>query len=158
MFSWLFVVSLVMEAMGLPSPFFLFYALVDICIRFLDTDLSLLICLSEIEVRTEGNRLRDWHKLFVSFGWKELNLRLAVSKDINRSVLVEKIITHRRRPFQVERMDEEQKFIIGIRIGRYKPSGLRDLSRDRATKEPYWGPLVFVHDMYIRIRSIKVWQ
>ena len=79
--------------------------------------------------------------------WRELNLRLAVSKDINRSVLVEKIITHRRRPFQVERMDEEQKFMIGIRIGRYKPSGLRDLSRDRATKEPYWGPLVFVHDM-----------
>ena len=29
-FSWLFVVSLVMEAMGLPSPFFLFYALVDL--------------------------------------------------------------------------------------------------------------------------------
>ena len=54
-----------MEAMGLPSPFFLFYALVDICIRFLDTDLSLLICLSEIEVRTERNRLRDWRKLFV---------------------------------------------------------------------------------------------
>ena len=83
----------------------------------------------------------------VSFGWKELNLRLAVSKDINRSVLIEKIITHRRRPFQVERMDEEQKFMIGIRIGRYKPSGLRDLSLDRAIKEPYWGPLVFVHDM-----------
>ena len=54
-----------MEAMGLPSPFFLFYALVDIFIRFLDTDLSLLICLSEIEVRTERNRLRDWRKLFV---------------------------------------------------------------------------------------------
>ena len=50
--------------MGLPSPFF-FYAHVDIFIRFLDTDLSLLIFLSEIEVRTEGNRLRDWHKLFV---------------------------------------------------------------------------------------------
>ena len=83
----------------------------------------------------------------VSFGWKELNLRLAVSKDINRSVLIEKIITHRRRPFQVERMDEEQKFMIEIRIGRYKPSGLRDLSLDRAIKEHYWGPLVFVHDM-----------
>ena len=54
-----------MEAMGLPSPFFLFYSIVDIFIRFLDTDLSLLICLSEIEVRTEGNRLRDWRKLFV---------------------------------------------------------------------------------------------
>ena len=79
--------------------------------------------------------------------WRELNLRLAVSKDINRSVLVEKIITHRKRPFQVEPMDEEQKFMIGTRIGRYKPSGLRDLSRDRAIKEPYWGPLVFVHDM-----------
>ena len=79
--------------------------------------------------------------------WRELNLRLAVSKDITRSVLVEKIITHRKRPFQVERMDEEQKFMIGIRIGRYKPSGLLDLSRDRAIKEPDWGPLVFVHDM-----------
>ena len=49
-------------------------------------------------------------------------------------------------------MDEEQKFMIGI--GQYKPSGLRDLSRDRAIKEPYWGPLVFAHD--IRVRSIKV--
>ena len=39
-FSRLLVISLVMEAMGLPSPFFLFYALVDIVIRFLDTDLS----------------------------------------------------------------------------------------------------------------------
>ena len=45
-----------MEAMGL---LFLFYALVDIVIRFLDTDLSLLICLSVIEIKTEGNRYRD---------------------------------------------------------------------------------------------------
>ena len=50
---------------GIAVTFFLFYALVDNFIRFLDTDLSLLICLSEIEVRTEGNRLRDWRKLFV---------------------------------------------------------------------------------------------
>ena len=58
-----------MEEMGLPSPFFLFYALVDIVIRFLDTDLSLLICLSVIEVKTEGNRYRDWSTLFVkNFG------------------------------------------------------------------------------------------
>ena len=34
--------------MGLPSPF-LFYALVDFIIRFFNTDLSLLICLSVIE-------------------------------------------------------------------------------------------------------------
>ena len=61
-----------------------------------------------------------------------------------------------KRPFKVERMDEEQNFKNGIRISRYKPSGLRDLSRDRAIKEPYWGPLAFVHDMQIRIRSIKV--
>ena len=61
-----------------------------------------------------------------------------------------------KRPFKVERMDEEQNFKTGIRISRYKPSGLRDLSRDRAIKEPYWGPLAFVHDMQIRIRSIKV--
>ena len=58
-FSWLFVISLVSEAKGFPSPFFLFYALVDIVIRFLDTDLSLIICLSVIEVKTEGNRHRD---------------------------------------------------------------------------------------------------
>ena len=61
-----------------------------------------------------------------------------------------------KRPFKVERMDEEQKFKTGIRISRYKPSGLRDLSWDRAIKEPYWRPLAFVHDMQIRIRSIKV--
>ena len=48
-----------MEAMELPSPFFWFDALVDIVIRFFDTDLSLLIFLSVIEVKTEGNRLRD---------------------------------------------------------------------------------------------------
>ena len=34
-------------------------ALVDIVIRFHDTDLSLLICLSVIEVKTEGNRHLD---------------------------------------------------------------------------------------------------
>ena len=37
------------ETMRLPSSF-LFYALVDIAIRFFDTDLSLLIRLSVIEV------------------------------------------------------------------------------------------------------------
>ena len=57
--SWLFVISLLMEAMGSPSPFSFVYALVDIVIRFLDTDLSLLICLSVIEVKTEGNRHFD---------------------------------------------------------------------------------------------------
>ena len=48
-----------MEAKGFPSPFFLFYALVDIVTRFLDPDLSLIIYLSVIEVKTEGNRHRD---------------------------------------------------------------------------------------------------
>ena len=37
------------ETMGLPSSF-VFYALVDIVIRLFDTDLSVLICLSVIEV------------------------------------------------------------------------------------------------------------
>ena len=45
-----------------------------------------------------------------------------------------------KRPFKVEQMDEEQTFMFGIKISRYKPSGLRDLSLDRAFKEPYWGP------------------
>ena len=36
--------------MGLPSPF-VFYALVDIVIRFFDTDLSLLIRFSVIEIK-----------------------------------------------------------------------------------------------------------
>ena len=36
--------------MGLPSPFVL-YALVDIVIRFFDTDLSLLIRFSMIEIK-----------------------------------------------------------------------------------------------------------
>ena len=57
-FGWFFFISLVMQLMGLPSPF-LFYALVDFIIRFFDTDLSLLICLSVIEVKTEGNYHRD---------------------------------------------------------------------------------------------------
>ena len=38
------------ETMGLPSSF-VFYALVDIVIRFFDTDLSVLIRLSVIEVK-----------------------------------------------------------------------------------------------------------
>ena len=29
----------------------------------------------------------------------------------------------------------------------FQVAGLRDLSRDLAIKEPYWGPLAFVHDM-----------
>ena len=44
---------------GISVTFFLFYALVDIVIRFLDPDLSLIIYLSVIEVKTEGNRHRD---------------------------------------------------------------------------------------------------
>ena len=44
---------------GISVTFFLFYALVDIVIRFFDPDLSLLIYSSVIEVKTEGNRHRD---------------------------------------------------------------------------------------------------
>ena len=46
---------------GIAVTLFLFYTLVDIVIRFLDTDPSLLICLSVIEIKTEGNRHRDAH-------------------------------------------------------------------------------------------------
>ena len=155
-FSWLFVVSLFMEAMGLPSPFFCFMHLLTILfVSLILTCLYLYVYprskLERKEIVSVTGVSYSWKTLKTSkmngIVWRELNLRLAVSKDINRSVLVEKIITHRKRPFQVEPMDEEQKFMIGTRIGRYKPSGLRDLSRDRAIKEPYWGPLVFVHDI-----------
>ena len=44
---------------GIAVTFFLFYALGDIVICFLDTELSLLKCLSVIEGKTEGTRYRD---------------------------------------------------------------------------------------------------
>ena len=43
---------------GLPSPL-VFYAVVEIVMRFSDTDLSLLICLCVIEVKSEGSRYRE---------------------------------------------------------------------------------------------------
>ena len=115
-FSWLFVISLVMEAMGLPSPFFLFYALVDNFIRFLDTDLSLLICLSVIEI--------NWRKEIVTvtdvrYSWKtvktsKMNGIVWVKKDkltTYSEQRLQRINASRedhhpsKRPFQVEEMD-----------------------------------------------------
>ena len=77
-FIWLFVISLVMEAMGLPSPFFCF---IHIVIRFLDTYLSLLICLSVIEVKTEGNRHRDVHYSWKTLKTSKMNGIVWVKKD-----------------------------------------------------------------------------
>ena len=43
---------------GLPSPL-VFYEVVEIVMRFSDTDLSLLIRLCVIEVKSEGSRYRE---------------------------------------------------------------------------------------------------
>ena len=45
--------------MGLTSPF-VFYALVDIAIRFFYTDLSVLILLSLDQTLTEGSHYHDY--------------------------------------------------------------------------------------------------
>ena len=45
-----------------------------------------------------------------------------------------------KRPFKVEQMDEEQTFMIGIKIGRYKPSGLQDLVWIVRLKNPIGDP------------------
>ena len=84
--------------------FFFVYALVDIVIRFHDTDLWSKLKRKEIVtglmyvIREKLWKLLKWT---VSFGWKKINLRLTVSKDFNGSMLVEKIITHRKGPLKL---------------------------------------------------------
>ena len=56
---------------------------------------------------------------------KRDNLRLRVTIDFNRSMVVEKIITHRKSPRRLRKWTREN-FGVGIGIGQYKPSGLRD--------------------------------
>ena len=60
-------------------------------------------------------------KWTVSFGWKKINLRLTVSKDFNRSMLVEKIITHRKGPFKLRKWTKNKNLWSG--------SGLAGINR-----------------------------
>ena len=81
----------------------MFYAVVEIVMRFSDTDLSLLIRLCVIEVKSEvvivNSVLYSCKTLKTSeMNDKEINVRLMVTKDFNASMLVEKIITYRRGP------------------------------------------------------------
>ena len=92
-----------------------FYAFVDIAIRFFDTDQSLLIRFSVITVKQKEvvtlTRLayviraklrkllrRERAMILLAISIIEKNLRLTVGKDFNESILVEKTITHRKRP------------------------------------------------------------
>ena len=83
-----------------------FYAFVDIAIRFFNTDLSLLIRFSVIEVKqkevvtvTSVRYSCKTSKTNSNTVLVKKNLRLTVSKDFNGSILIEKIITHRKGPF-----------------------------------------------------------
>ena len=86
-----------------------FYAFVDIAIRFFNTDLSLLIRFSVIEVKQKevvtvtsvrySCKTSKTSKTNSNNVLVKKNLRLTVSKDFNGSILVEKIITHRKGPF-----------------------------------------------------------
>ena len=88
---------------------FFFYAFVDIAIRLFASDQSLLIRFSVIEAKqkevvtvtslrysckTSKTSITNSNTVLV-----KKNLRLTVSKDFNGSILVEKIITHRKGPF-----------------------------------------------------------
>ena len=87
---------------------FFFYAFVDIAIRLFASDQSLLIRFSVIEAKqkevvtvtslrysckTSKTSITNSNTVLV-----KKNLRLTVSKDFNGSILVEKIITHRKGP------------------------------------------------------------
>ena len=95
--------------MGSLSPFVFFYAFVDIAIRLFATDLSLLIRFSVIEVKQKevvtvtsvrySCKTSKTSKTHSNTVLVKKNLRLTVSKDFNGSILVEKIITHRKGPF-----------------------------------------------------------
>ena len=60
-------------------------------------------------------------KWTVSFGWKKINLRLTVSKDFNGSMLVEKIIAHRKGPFKLRKWTKNKNLWSG--------SGLAGINR-----------------------------
>ena len=85
---------------GLPSPLFFFYTFVDIAVRFFDTDLSLLIRFSMIEVRQKevvtatsvsySCKTSKTSKMNNNIVLVKRNQRLTVSKDFNWSILVEK--------------------------------------------------------------------
>ena len=133
-FSWIFFISLVMEATGLPSPFF--YALGDIVIRFFDTDLSLLIFFCVIEVKQKevvtvtsvrySCKTLKLLKLTISFGWEKINVRLTVNKDFNGSMLDEEIINGLRTKIY-DRDRDWQVCTVGITGLRMKfKSGSRD--------------------------------
>lgn len=93
--------------MSLPSP------VVNSVIRFLDTDLSLLerfslIVVKRKEVVTVTSVLYSCKTLktpkmnHISSLWgKEVNSRFTVSKDLNGSMPIEKILTHRKGPFYI---------------------------------------------------------
>ena len=121
--------------MRLPSSF-VFYALVDIAIRFFDTDLSLLIRLSVIEVqrkevvtvtglRYSCKTLKTSKVNDIIILMKRDNLHLTLTIDFKGSMLARKSSpTEKALPSLGNGL--RQNCTIGIGIGQYKPSGLRD--------------------------------
>ena len=86
----------------------LLYAFVDIAIRFFNTDRSLPMLFSVIEVKQKevvtvtsvlnSCKTSKTSKMNSSIVLVK-NLRLTVSKDFNGSILIEKIVTDRNDPF-----------------------------------------------------------
>ena len=86
-----------------------FYAFVDIVIRLFTTDLSLLIRFSVIEVKQKevvtvtsvrySCKTSKTSKTKSNTVLVKKNLTPDVSKDFNGSILVEKIITQQKGPF-----------------------------------------------------------
>ena len=85
--------------MGLPSPFFFFYAFVDIVIRLFDIDLFLLIRFSVIEVKQkEVVTVASVRYSCKTSKTSKMNSNIFLVKK-NGSILIEKIITYRKGPF-----------------------------------------------------------
>ena len=135
--------------MGLPSPFVVFiHFLTFLFVSLILTCLNLYVCpWSELNGRkalpwlacdTRAKLLKLRKLTISSFWWKEINLRLTVTVDFNRSTLVEQIITYWIGPLTLNGLRQH----LMIEISQYKPSeprnwkilvgitGLKNLIRD----------------------------
>ena len=85
---------------GIAVTFCFFYAFVDIVIRLFDIDLSLLIRFSVIEVKQkEVVTVASVRYSCKTSKTSKMNSNIFLVKKKNGSILIEKIITHRKGPF-----------------------------------------------------------
>ena len=103
------------------------------CVRWQKLELTRRTSIREKFSQVNGRKSLPWliyvirEKLWkllkwtISFGWKKINLRLTVSKDFNVSMLVEKIITHRKGLFKLRKWTKNKNLWSG--------SGLAGINR-----------------------------